>query len=61
MSSDGSRVRVLASGLYLVYAQLDWDLGHHEVGHLQLRVSRNTNSTVMAACTVGGKAAQGRA
>ncbi len=60
MSSDGSRVRVLSSGLYLVYAQLDWDLHAREEGRLQLRASRHSaNSTVLAACAVGGKTAPG--
>lgn len=60
MSSDGSRVRVLKSGLYQVYAQLDWDLSARETGRLQLRVGRHNtnsaNSTVLATCTVTGKA-----
>ena len=64
MSSDGSRVRVLKSGLYQVYAQLDWDLGARETGRLQLRVGRHNtnsaNSTVLATCTVTGKAERGK-
>ena len=63
MSSDGSRVSVLKSGLYQVYAQLDWDLGARESGRLQLRAGRhntnNANSTLLATCIVTGKSDRG--